>query len=422
MTDSLRVRLLRDIAELQTKPYPNITLHVHDEDIEEACLILTSEGYGPMHLTIEFPPDYPIAPPEIKMDSDVFHPNVEKSYICASILMTEEGYTPAYTLKGIAIQLLSFFSSDRIEQVGGQFSIDLAAFKETHSNQVFGPTHCCTSCGFGMGSIGATRVRKASVVLSGTISEAPSSPQLSKISVLDSTPATSVSGDEVSGTYRWEDMDRKIIPKLETAISLLDLDNDEPKPQEAFLEAMTSPASASIPVSSVPARRLKGLQRTDLPDEVILVICDMLETEDLLLLGEAWDRVQFIMTEYDLLRIRQLQCFCFRTDFEESKLGVGVNATFSESRQGFFESEFDLLSEEGYHVYGIRRSVQGVEFEHWLPLPISEDHWEWVKYDVEETLWDMSINAKLGAVPAIQVIIHFMSVLLFRYLAIRRLT
>lgn len=149
MVDLLRTHLLRDVAELQTKRYPNIALHVHDEDIEEACLILTSEGYGPMHLTIEFPPNYPICPPDIRMDSDVFHPNVEDSYICASILMTEEGYTPAYTLKGIAIQLLSFFSSDKIVQVGGKHSIELASYKETHSNQVFGATHCYTTCGFG---------------------------------------------------------------------------------------------------------------------------------------------------------------------------------------------------------------------------------------------------------------------------------
>ncbi len=99
----------------------NIILYVHDEDREAAYLILTTEGCGHLHLSIEFPSNYPLLPPEIRMDSDSFHRNVEGSHICASILMTEEGYTPPYTLKGIAIQLLSFFSSDNIEQVGEDY-------------------------------------------------------------------------------------------------------------------------------------------------------------------------------------------------------------------------------------------------------------------------------------------------------------
>ena len=111
-------RLLQDIEELQNKPYPNITLHIDDNSISTACLVLSVDGYGPMHCTIDFGPDYPLAPPKIRMDSKVTHPNIkEAGHICASILDTEMDYTPAYTLKGIAIQLLSFFSSDRIQQV-----------------------------------------------------------------------------------------------------------------------------------------------------------------------------------------------------------------------------------------------------------------------------------------------------------------
>jgi hypothetical protein len=60
---SLCKRLLRDIAELQTNPYPNIALHIQDDKIEKACLILTPEGYGPMHLTIEFPDNHTLLAP-----------------------------------------------------------------------------------------------------------------------------------------------------------------------------------------------------------------------------------------------------------------------------------------------------------------------------------------------------------------------
>lgn len=67
MANTLRQRLLRDIAELQSKPYPNIALHVQDDDLTQACLILTVDGYGPMHLTVNFPSNYPLSPPKIKV-------------------------------------------------------------------------------------------------------------------------------------------------------------------------------------------------------------------------------------------------------------------------------------------------------------------------------------------------------------------
>ncbi|CAD6446456.1 83b5f521-1391-4c71-ae64-84ac747426f8 [Sclerotinia trifoliorum] len=110
MTETLRRRLLLDIAELQAKPYPNIFLHVDDENLNHACLILTVEGYGPPHMRVDFLPDYPIQPPNIDMDSNISHPNIMGGQICASILNTP----PAYTLKGLAIQLFSFFASDAI--------------------------------------------------------------------------------------------------------------------------------------------------------------------------------------------------------------------------------------------------------------------------------------------------------------------
>jgi ubiquitin-protein ligase len=54
----------------------------------------------------------------IRIDSKVTHLNIkEAGHICASILDTETDYTSTYTLKGVAIQLLGFFSSDRIQQV-----------------------------------------------------------------------------------------------------------------------------------------------------------------------------------------------------------------------------------------------------------------------------------------------------------------
>ncbi len=130
----LRQRLRADLAELQESPYPNIQLQVNDQDLTNACLILTPHGYPALHLTIKLPDDYPLRPPRIQIDTNISHPNVFGNYICASILNTHEGYTPAYTLKGICIQLLSFFGSDRMEQVTGGPAVNLATYKRSASS------------------------------------------------------------------------------------------------------------------------------------------------------------------------------------------------------------------------------------------------------------------------------------------------
>ncbi len=82
------------------------------------------------------------------MQSRVVHPNVFDDYICASILNTEEGYTPAYTLKSICIQLLSFFNSDKIEQEHGG-SVDRTSYAEYRRLNANLKQIECARCGFG---------------------------------------------------------------------------------------------------------------------------------------------------------------------------------------------------------------------------------------------------------------------------------
>jgi hypothetical protein len=124
--------------------------------------------------------------------------------------------------------------------------------------------------------------------------------------------------------------------------------------------------------------------------------------------AEAWEKIGRVMTSYDVIRTRELQCFCLKKDYKVTKLGVGVNV-IRKGRFGSLESEFDLLSEEGFRTHRIRRSVQGVTFAHWLPLPISNGHWRKVRDDVGAALSSLSTAASLGNAPSVQVIFHFMN-------------
>ncbi|KAA8564182.1 hypothetical protein EYC84_011129 [Monilinia fructicola] len=342
MTDNtLHRRLLLDIAELQAKPYPNITLHVDDENIYSACLILAVEGYGHLHMTVEFPPDYPLQPPSIEMNTAISHPNVRGKQICASLLNTMEGWTSAYTLKGIAIQLLSFFASDEVEQVDGNGRVNLQAYRNESPSPGEAKKFICAKC---------------------------SDKEASEDSAVPISDAS-----------------------LTTGIEIMDL-------QDIASQNSNNNSKGII-------------QRMKLPDEVILSLCENLETEDLMLFARAWSRVSRMITQYDLIRTRELQCFFCKQDYKTVRLGVGVRVDKKETGKGIFSSEFDLLSYDGFWTHSVRRSVQGIKFQYWLPLPISEGHWKRIKLP-KSVYWHLDLiraAARLGSIPQFKVIYHFMN-------------
>lgn len=147
---ALQRRLLNDIAEVQQEPYSNIHLHVDEQDFHKACVILSTEAYGSLHLFIEFGNDYPLRAPVVTIQNNIVHPNIYGNYICASILNTARGWTPAYTLKGVLIQLLSFFTSESLEQDHGGGAVNLLDFRRQHSNRQCSEEdgYSCVSCGF----------------------------------------------------------------------------------------------------------------------------------------------------------------------------------------------------------------------------------------------------------------------------------
>ncbi|KAK3316584.1 hypothetical protein B0H66DRAFT_299083 [Apodospora peruviana] len=312
----LRRRLLQDIAELQTKPYPNITLHVQDEDLSEACLILTPDGWRPLHLTVQATYQYPLKPPTVRMDSKIAHPNVFETYICASILNTTEGYTPAYTLKGIAIQLLSFFGSDSVQQSYGDI-VDLGSYRERSKAET--DTFKCRKCRFGHGAA-------------------------------------------------------------------------RPSPSQAMqnlVQAISAPSFDDSPAASA-----DNCCIDQLPDEVLLQIIDSLDFEELTKFARSWNRLSRLIADFNVIRTRELQCFVLKENFLNQKLGVGVHV--AGQGRGRLESEFDLLSKKAYRDYKIRLSVHGMDFEHWLPLPISQGHWRRVRGDADDALSKLSTAARLG--------------------------
>lgn len=280
----LTTRRLADIDELVSKPYPGIELRVQDANLSELCLILSPSEEKPLHLKIHLSPDYPLSPPEVTIQSQVEHPNIYGDYICASILNDNEAYTPAYTLKGIAIQLLSFFASDSIEQDYGAV-ISRSEYSK-YSRRFYGDpnTFVCSDCGFGKE---------------------------------DSDSNTSVNA----------------------------VNNALPSAGAIVTAPLICPIGG-------------------LGDDMLLEICEKLETEDLLRAASAWEPFRRIL--HTITPIRNLRCFTLKRGFKEANLGIGVHV-----ERGSLQSEFDLISSSAFSKLHVRRSIHGLYFEHWLPLPLT---------------------------------------------------
>jgi ubiquitin-protein ligase len=394
---ALHQRLLRDIAELQAKPYPNITLFP-GEDITNACLVLRPNGGQPLHLTVDFGSEYPLCAPRVSIQSRLDHPNIFGSYICASILNTEEGYTSAYTLKGIAIQLLSFFSSDKLEQEGGFYVEDLTFYRQSNNKNTWAE-YRCSKCAFGIGLDPGPSSHRSEA----QTSEKDRNDELIIDMSTAAFPALGSSAREPVTT-----------PKISTLFP----------PGAAKWRTMIQPAlpltrpnglSKSVRSTTTPGVRLRIISRqlADLPDEILLLICNELDTEELFVFARAWNRIggeEGVMTRFDLIRTRELQCFCLKKGFSEPgvQLGIGVNV-IQRGRQGTLESEFDLLSLQAYKDFGIRRSVQGLRFQYWLPLPLSPRHYESVKEEVRASAIEISVAANLNPSTPVFMIYNFMN-------------
>ncbi|KAH7389967.1 hypothetical protein BKA66DRAFT_526840 [Pyrenochaeta sp. MPI-SDFR-AT-0127] len=259
VSSSLQRRLLNDIAEVQKSPYPNVHLYVNDANMQNVCLILTPEHEDPLHLTIDFPHDYPLRAPTVTIQSRVLHPNVFGNYICATILNTDEGWTSAYTLKGIIIQLLSFFSSDSVEQDYGGTIINLAKYRRQRAAK-------WTSC--------------------------------------DPRYCDHWSCDQWSIGY--------------TCHVCAFRPGWAPPPLDTTSTRPTSITHTNSKVSKLFA----------LPDEIVLLLLNELETCDVFAFADAVPTIKKMVFSYDFIRIRELQCFCLKKSIMDAKLGiVKTNAT-----------------------------------------------------------------------------------------------
>lgn len=102
-----------------------------------------------------------------------------------------------------------------------------------------------------------------------------------------------------------------------------------------------------------------------------------------MLAARAWNGFSRLIHGRSVIRIHELQCFTLKRRFNDLDLGLGVRA---DDPPRSITSEFDFISRNAFELYDVRHSIQGLCLDHWLPLPISEKHWDRVRRMIDERI------------------------------------
>ncbi|KAJ3163496.1 hypothetical protein HDU86_000075 [Geranomyces michiganensis] len=330
-------RLLRDLQEIHREPVAGVEVHVCEDDVTRLCVVLSPqagrfEGIR-LHLSVRIPENYPKDSPQVSISTPFAHPNVFGSYICCDILkghIVREpngyigGYTPAYSLQTIFVQLLSFFTADRVEQEwGGTFikayDFDKAALQKQIARFV------CKDCGFNLNAsrgLNPNRTRRL---------PRPAEANFARLGRKDSgfqgLPSTNIAGDDQA-----------------CALGILD---------------------------SVP--------------DCWSLIAENLTTRDLLILARAYPPfAKAVDTPSDCVR-RELRCFYLHVGFKDEILGIGISKTGT-GRQTKITSGFELLSYKAFREYRVREGPWGEEISAFLPLVLNGPHFANAQSMIEDQL------------------------------------
>lgn len=105
----------------------------------------------------------------------------------------------------------------------------------------------------------------------------------------------------------------------------------------------------------------------------------------------AYQPIRSFLERTQLLEKRQLRCFFLGTHIDDCTLGIGINY---DARTQTLSSGLDLLSEDAFVKYGVRRSIRKQEFSFFLPLALTKPHFARAKPRIYECL--KTLNAEVA--------------------------
>lgn len=149
-------RLLRDYQEIQNNPIGTVSaVPLENNLLEWHANLRPSSGLYTgyvIHLIMNFPQEYPTKPPNIKILTKIPHPNIFGDYICLDMLKESaasgpyEGWSTAYTVQSILLQLQSFLFAVNIPQDFGYSVKNINTIGQINSAKEFIKNFSCPIC------------------------------------------------------------------------------------------------------------------------------------------------------------------------------------------------------------------------------------------------------------------------------------
>ncbi|KAI8584898.1 hypothetical protein BDZ88DRAFT_401723 [Geranomyces variabilis] len=325
---SAACRLLRELKLLQRDPVPGVLAYPHEDEVHALCLVLQPQqgrlkGLR-LHFDVTFPSAYPLKPPVVRSSTRILHRNFfSDGWICCDILEPglaryedgyNGGYSPAYTLSSLFLQLLSFLTAEEVESAHTGTKLGTTIYDHGYIEKMYAEKFTCPKCAYN---------------------------QSGGILVVDNEEEWCESQDV------WKQGQKGSETKGTKAT---------PKPQQEGNETRVG-------------------QRVIVPDamhriipDIWLKIADNLSDTEVHRLGQAVPTFGQLM--YSIQMRKQAICFVTRQSFHECILGIGIAI---DGRN--ISSTYDLLS---YDIFrsGHRQGVWGGKFTHFLPLALESGHFE----------------------------------------------
>ncbi|KAF3939956.1 hypothetical protein ABW19_dt0208502 [Dactylella cylindrospora] len=459
---SLRLhRLKNDIAEFRDEPYPGVEIFVQDDSYDKICLHLIPQS-GPLvglrlHFDFELPHDWPQQPPKVRCSfpSGLPHPNVFGDYICCDLLNIYadqrgyNGYTPAFTLRALCMQLLSFFSSSKVEQeyggfhdMGEEFSTKyipetllspkntdikntlrpcfnrydrgdfflsgtefLAALPHSRTNRTYiniddgkelpeGATPCKAGSwsGWKTSEPAQREVEITKVIKDGKLPGYAARVRYRNPIWYQSYYGMRMWTGCVKCKYNKEGgpalVRASLVTTLKEAVKKIDGNQIDEN------EGMDLDAAEVEPIAQGSCEILK------LGPELLLALADHLPSEAMNSLASAFPPFKAVIQRYHVALYRDIRCFFLRTglnspaihqELGRTILGIGVGADRRD-----FRSSFDWLSLEAFEVYGVRQGIDKIEFGFFLPMVFSKPHFQRAYSTIWRCINRMADHVRIG--------------------------
>ncbi|KAI8617573.1 hypothetical protein BC830DRAFT_1112922 [Chytriomyces sp. MP71] len=343
-TINMNRRIITELQELalassSETALPGITIHSKSSNMTNFCAHMTpQEGiYAglPLHATVTLPAGYPQTSPNVVLDTLIRHPN-------GSLFRDQQGrvsgYSPAYSLSAVLMQLLSFFSAKRIDQDYGEtYEVTFDESEARRDAICHISEYHCKQCGFN----GTEKLKRAKeAVPRAPVSSNRFIPGLNRVSVKPSKAA-------IKNKKRNE---KKRCFGQEPSALFVDADS-----LDSMSEIGSSSASVEQGKEANETERLlslvpEGKSLSVLPEDVLLEMTRYIPSEDLIRLSKGKNR--------DMKPV-----------------------------------DFDILSHEAFTSANITKTIFGQEFNYFLPLALTPHHFAKSLPLLQKTLMQLNFSA-----------------------------